>query len=238
MPGADKGKAKGKNKTKSLLRELESMEEDEEEQEDMEEDEEEQEDMEEDEEEQEEPPSYEAIRVKLQGNPELKEVRLKVQGLQGDTKSPEQVYNLRQRRAPAPPLLSDVLVEAVRKSATQKKAIQKKNRNTRKKKSESEQSSYLRELHEYKNRHFDSMNEQDKYGLTKAIEYVEEEENAKMDYDTYLEEQVDYLRDSKDEKKFFVLTIFERFIDDEHYQRALKKWNSIIRIIVYLNKIV
>ena len=91
MPGADKGKAKGKNKTKALLRELESMEDDEEEQEDMEEDEEEQEDMEEDEEEQEhpyyqEPPSYEAVRVKLQGNPELKEVRLKFQGLQGDTK--------------------------------------------------------------------------------------------------------------------------------------------------------
>ena len=223
MPGADKGKAKGKNKTKSILRDLESMEEDEEEQEDMEEDEEEQEHPY-----YQEPPSYEAVRVKLQGNPELKEVRLKFQGLQGDTKSPEQVYNLRQRRAP--PLLSDVMEEAVCKNATQKnskKAIQKKNSKTRKKKSESEQSPYLCELREYKNRHFDSMNEQDKYGLTKAIEYVEEEENAKMDYDTYLEEQVDYLRDSKDEKKFFVLTIFDRFINDELKEEITKHLESL-----------
>ena len=189
MPGADKGKAKGKNKTSAMLRDLVFMEEDEE-----------------------EPQSYGAVRVKLQGN----------------TKSPEQVHNLRQRRAP--PLLSVVLEEAVRKNATQKnskKAIQKKNSNTRKKKSESEQSPYLRELHEYKRRHFDGMNEQDKYGLTKAIEYVEEEESAKMDYDKYLEEQVDYLRESKDEKKFFVLTIFGQFINDELKEEITKHLESL-----------
>jgi len=182
MPRAYKGKAKGRDQTKALLRDLDFMEED-------------------DEEEQ-EAPSYEAVRVKLQGN----------------TKLPEQVHNLRQRRAP--PLLSDVVEEALRKNATQKnskKAIKKKNNNTRKKKSESEQSQYLRQLHEYKSRKYDDMNEQDKYGLDKAIEYLEEEERAEMDYDTYLEEQIDDLREkeNKDNKKFFILTIFHDFIDDK-----------------------
>ena len=117
-----------------------------------------------------EAPSYEAVSVKLQGN----------------TKSPEKVHNLRQRRAPLQP--SDVMEEAIHKNTTQKndtqknskKVIQKKNNNTRKKKSESEseseQSQYLRELLEYKKRKFDGMNAQDKYGLNKAIEYLKEEE--------------------------------------------------------------
>jgi hypothetical protein len=150
-----------------------------------------------------EAPSYKAVSVKLQGN----------------TKSPENVHNLRQRRAP--PQLSDVVEEAIRKrkNDTQKKAIQKKNNNTRKKKSESEseQSQYLRELLEYKKRKYDGMNAQDKYGLDKAIEYLQEEEEEEMDYDTYLEEQIDDLREkeNKDNKKFFILTIFHDFIDDK-----------------------
>ena len=164
-----------------------------------------------------EAPSYEAVSVKLQGN----------------TKSPEKVHNLRQRRAPLQP--SDVMEEAIHKNTTQKndtqknskKVIQKKNNNTRKKKSESEseseQSQYLRELLEYKKRKFDGMNAQDKYGLNKAIEYLKEEEEEEMDYDTYLEEQIDNLRENKDNKEFFILTIFHHFISLQPIEDELKK---------------
>jgi hypothetical protein len=166
-----------------------------------------------------EAPSYKAVSVKLQGN----------------TKSPENVHNLRQRRAPLQ--LSDVVEEAIRKNATQKnatqknskKVIQKKNNNTRKKKSESEseseQSQYLRELLEYKRRKFDGMNAQDKYGLNKAIEYLQEEEDEERDYDTYLEEQIDNLREkeNKDNKKFFILTIFHHFISLQPIEDELKE---------------
>ena len=155
-------------------------------------------------------PSYEAVSLKLQGN----------------TKSQEKVHNLRQRRDPlqlsdAVAAVAAVVEEAISKNATQKnskKVIQKKKNNTRKKKSESEsesesvQSQYLRELLEYKERSFDGMNAQDKYGLNKAIEYLKEEEAEEKDYDTYLEEQIDNLKENKDNKNFFILTIFRRFI--------------------------
>jgi hypothetical protein len=161
-----------------------------------------------------EAPSYEAVSFKLQGN----------------TKSPEKVHNLRQRRAPLQlsDVVSDVVEEAISKNATQKnskKVIQKKNNNTRKKKSESEseQSQYLRELLEYKERKFDGMNAQDKYGLNKAIEYLKEEEAEEKDYDTYLEEQIDNLRENKDNKNFFILTIFDRFISLQPIEDKLKK---------------
>jgi hypothetical protein len=232
MPRAYKGKAKGRDKTKDMLRDVDFMEEDEEEKQEAPYYQEEQEAPYYQEEQEapyyQEAPSYEDVRVKLQGNPELKEVRVKVRGLQGDTKSPEQVHNLRQRRAR--PLLSDVVEEALRKNATQKnskKAIQKKNNNTRKKNSESEQSKYLRELYEYRERKLNDMdmNEQDKYRLNKAIEYLEQEGEEERDYDKYLEEQIDYLREkeNKENKKFFILKIFHHFISHEPIEDKLKE---------------
>ena len=44
-----------------------------------------------------------------------------------------------------------------------------------------------------------------------------------MDYDTYLEEQIDNLRENKDNKEFFILTIFHHFISLQPIEDELKK---------------